>query len=198
MENLPELMAALGAGTVLAKLVDYWIKSREKKREKDKAFTNIFKAVHQVYHVLQVILTNCKAKRVLILKTTNGGGRPKLTGRLYGSVLYEVVEKPLVAVKEDWQNQILDESYLEILFQMSRDGYSVISTDEMQQGILKDVYITQGIEQSWLYEIAQRENEYVYLSVNFTDLDDQDTQVKNLFRVAVSQLVNLFNNHKNL
>lgn len=198
--DIVALVTALGLGTILTKLVEWFIKRQTEKKEKDKAFTLIFEAINEVYHSMQVMLRECRANRILILKTTNGGGRPKLSGRLYSSVIYEVFEYPLSSVKDNWQNQQLDPSYMRILYEAnnSTDGRLIVKTDKLENGILKDVYVGSNIKEAWIYRVLERETEFIYLSVNFTEEQEETPKMKNLFRVGTTNLKNLFSKHSKI
>lgn len=196
--DLVALVTALGLGTVLKTLVDWWIASRKERKANDKAFTQVFKDVHEVYYVLLTMLRNCKADRVVVLKTTNGGGRPTLTGNLYSTVMYEAFEYPLQSVKSNWQNQLLDSQYMSMLFEMNKTGKLVVVTDALPQGILKDLYQKHGIVKSWVYRIHERETEYIYLSVNFTQNEADSPELSDLFRSGVSSLKNLFSKNSKI
>lgn len=191
-----EIITALGLGGALTKLTDYWIQRRKKKDDEEIVFTKIFEAVHDIYYTLLVMLRKSVCHRILILKTTNGGGRPTLTGKLYGSVIYEAFETPLTSNKNNWQNQLLDNSYLELLFEMNKSGFLNVKTEELPEGILKDVYTNDGIVQSWIFKITERENEYIYLSANFIKETKYNSRNRELFRTGLNKLRNIFNENK--
>lgn len=203
--DLVALVTALGLGTAIPKLIDWYIAYKNKKaslahkkKEEDDAFTLIFDAIHNVYYTLLTILRDTKAHRVVILKTTNGGGRPTLTGKLYSSVIYEAFENPLTSVKENWQKQELDPAYMELLFNMNKTGRIAVVTETMQKGILRDLYLAEGIKKSWVYKIYERENEYIYISLNFTEVELEEPALANIFRMGVSRLRKLFSEHNKI
>lgn len=203
--DIVALITALGLGTAIPKLIDWYIaykKRKEaleyKKSEEDNAFTAIFDAIHEVYYTLLTILRDTKAHRVVVLKTTNGGGRPTLTGRLYSSVIYEAFENPLTSVKENWQKQELDPAYMELLFNMNKTGRISVITETMQKGILRDLYLAEGIKKSWIYKIYERENEYIYISLNFTEVELEEPALANIFRMGVGRLRKLFSEHNKI
>lgn len=193
--NIVALVTALGLGTILAKLTDAFIIKWKAKKGSKESFTEVFKAIHEVYYALLILLRNSEAHRVVILKTTNGGGKPRLSGNLYSSVVYEAFEAPLGPVKDFWQNQVLDEAYLGVLFNMNKEGRLLIQTDELKDGMLKNLYAKDEIKCSWLFRIAEREADYIYLSINFTENIEQDYALNDILRVGVSKLIHLFRKH---
>ena len=186
------LLTALGLGPVLMKMVEYWISKRNNSKSKESGFSDVFEAIHKTYYVLMNLLKKSNAKRILLLKTTNGGGRPQLSRKLYVSVMYEVYDDPLGSVKSDWQEQELDPQYLDLLFQMNKEGKLVVETEDLPAGMLRNVYESQGIKQSYIYKIVEREKEYIYISFNFIDRYEADAKMNELFRSGVTKLRLLF------
>ena len=195
MESVAAILTALGVGAVLTKLTEWFIQTQKARREDKKAFTKVFNAIKTLYSTLMTMLRESKAHRVILLKTTNGGGKPRLTGKLYSSIMYEAFESPLRSIKDKWEKQELDQAYMMMLFEMNKTGVLEVRTSEMQDGILKTLYTKDKIIKSLIYRIHERETEYIYLSVNFTEEEKEIPAISDVFRVGIMKLENLFGEH---
>lgn len=193
MNNTIELLTALGVGGVVTRLTSYLISRHKELRAKKKSFGTIFASVHEVYSILNVMLAETDAHRVLILKLTNGGGKPKPGGQLYSSVVYEVFEEPLGGIRRKWQQQRVDEAYVNMMLDVDRDGHAWAVTEAMQDGILKDLYEASNIKKGLAIKIAEKETEYIYLVMNFTENVDETAQFKELMREGLNRLRAIFN-----
>jgi hypothetical protein len=185
------LVSALGIGALLLELLRWGIKRNDMKSSN--SFSNMFKDISLIHDILNSLSSTTPAHRIMILKTTNGGGKPTLTGTLYSSIIYESYDRPLKSIKGRWQRQMLDQSYLSILFKMEgNDGRLIIKTTALKPGILKDLYNTHGVEESHIYRIVAREKEYIYLSANFIDAGQDTAEVNEAFRGALALLKPIF------
>ena len=81
-------------GTGFAKLVDYF-KNKTNKKYLEKLTTNL-QDLSKIYRVIERILSESGAHRVLILKASNGGGVPKPGSEMFVKLLYAAtdVEEP--------------------------------------------------------------------------------------------------------
>ena len=198
MKDLAAILTALGVGAALKQLVEAWIKRRQQKQEQRNTWTRMFSDIHEVYATLNVIVNETNAHRALILRTNNGGGKPKLTGKLYSSVIYESYEAPLKSIRNDWQDQLLDKAYMQLLYEMDKIGYIEVHVDKLEEGTLRDLYTSQSIQYSQIYRMCQRENVYIYLSINFTEKPEDDARFRELMRAGSSRLISLFENSENI
>jgi hypothetical protein len=188
--------------TLMSSIVTMWFKHRldRKAYEKKHAFSKTLPAVHEVYSILNTIKGETEASRVLILKAENGGGRPNLGSHLKSSVLYEVFDAPLETVRKLWQNQPLDEDYIKVLNQLiiTEEKKCMVNVAKLQKGsLLRDNYEANGVKYSHIYEIAEREHSYLYLSVNYTE-GENDAHAKDIERACVNQLRVLFKKNEEL
>lgn len=191
-------LTALGIPTIIMLWVKNYLKERQQKIIAKKSFTNIFNNSVEIVEILQQILNGTNADRVVLLRTKNGGGTPKLGAKLYSSVLHESFTKELEPVREKWQNQLLDNSYILMLYELNNKGKLRISTEEekdyyyLKKGMLRMLYLKDNIRESWVYKIAEQETQYVYLSINFKSKQKYDSVVSDLLRHSISRLQFLF------
>lgn len=169
-----------------------------RKIKKKESFRQVIPKVHHIYDLLNELKTHTKAVRVLILKTENNGGRPKGGCVLKSSIVYEVFDSPLEPIKETWQQQVLDEEYVDILTQMMSNPQrrkSVVTGKLKDHSILKRVYLATGVHSSVLYEIQEREKEYFYLSIIYDKQIDKTAEEFNTKRDFVNRIRLVFSDN---
>ena len=197
------LLALIGTTlTLLTSLATIWFKHKlDKKAYKKKhAFSKTIPSVHEVYSILNTIKGETDSNRAIILKAENGGGRPNLGSHLKSSVLYEVFDSPLESVRKLWQNQPLDEEYIKILNKLivTEDKKCVVEVSKLPKGsLLRENYEANNVKTSHVYEIAEREHSYLYLSINYLS-NDNNAHARDIERACVNQLRVLFNKNKDL
>lgn len=136
-------------------------------RKKGKiAYSNHFEHLTQVYDVMNRTLESTSAKRILILKTSNSGGRPRFGVQLYASVVYEVFQRPFHSIKSDFQKIEIDEVYVTLLSDMARRGKLFIDVKTMNPGMLKNIYDAQNIRAVWIFYIGETIMDFYYASIS--------------------------------
>lgn len=195
------IVATIGLGgtvlTVFVSVLTVYVKSKleELRTKREESFTNTLPIIHEVYAILNKLKRGTKASRILILKTENGGGRPKIGSHLKSSVVYETYDKPLKDVKKNWQDQPLDEDYITLLIDLiqSTDQHITIHTKSLKEdSILRVNYDASGIKKSHIFEIIEKEKQYLYLSVNYINNEPDTQEEKEVLRSCVNQLRNIF------
>jgi hypothetical protein len=146
-----------------------------------------------VQQIIDKVIRESSADRVLILKTENGGGKPRLGSHLYSSVMYE--SSNLDLVKPDYQRLSVDEHYVKMLSDIGPSRRNSLITDKMKNGTLKWIYQREGIKYSEIHYIGETQSAFVYLSVatkaDDNTFDEPITRVE--IEIAISKLVTLFN-----
>lgn len=194
MDNwMVQIIVAVLTGGTVTKIVEWIIVAiKNKKRKK---FTRLLPVIHNIYQHLNTLKRETNCHRVLILKSHNGGGVPKLGSQLRSTVIYEAFDAPLRSLKMAWQNQILDESYVELLYEMNLKGQIAIETKTMPSGILKTLYRSQKLTASRVFKIAEQKKSLIYLVMNYTEdapLDMEDPRQADIIRVIISDLRTIF------
>lgn len=168
-------------------------------RPRSKAFPRVLRAMHEVYDELHELMTMSGAVRAVILRTTNGGGVPRLGAPLYSSILYEAYRKPSRSIRKDWQNQQIDEQYSKMLTDICSGGTVEIIAENMSDGDLRTLYKSQGILGAFVGLISMEEKRLIYLSLEFAEKDDTEgvdigrTEIENEgIRAGVNRLRAIF------
>lgn len=174
------------------KLAELGYKIWTRKMDERKPFTKLYPKIHSVFQTIQTIMRYTSASRVVILKTTNGGGIPRLGAKLCSSVLYETFDAPLSAVKPNWQKQELDASYIELMSRMDENGELEVIASELAPGILSNLYAKDGIFKTHIFKIRERKKDYIYLAINYTEAVIPTVNSLDAIRAGVSRLRTLF------
>lgn len=136
-----------------------------------KFFNNLFSTprkqiqkVVNIYDSMHVVLDETAVERFLIFKAHNGGGIIKPHTPLYISVLYEDYTHPFKSVKDDYQRLAVDEALIRILAQLPASKSVKIRTEELEKGIVKDIYEGEGVKYSEIFYLGQDRKNIYYCS----------------------------------
>lgn len=180
------LGALVGAGGVLAQLIA-WIRSYRERRAR-KVTTRGFEAIGRVHALMNLLMADTKANRVLVLKAENGGGVPAPGRQIQSSVLYEIRDRRMKSNIRRWQKRPLDGPYADILSDVLRDGHARVVTDELETGVLRDIYEAEEIAWAEVYLLLTTGSAVFYLSLNHLEADEPTPAERELTRSAVNEI----------
>lgn len=123
----------------------------------------------KIYDVLSSAVERPFIHRVLIMKSENGGGVPSAGSQLYTSVIYEEFRAPAKSVKREYQRIMMDAAHHRLLNKVIKDGYADVMLDEMEPGLLKMIYASEGVYCSRLFFIKATRSALFYGSISTTD-----------------------------
>ena len=165
-----------------------------KKGKKKNEFKTAYETVTELHYNLDYILSETSAERALILKSENGGGKPRIDAHLYSSVIHEAFNG-LPSIKDKWQRQRIDADYSKLLSELTnRKIYTIFVEDLEDKSILKDNYISAGIKMSRVIELYEDDKKYIYMSLNYLEIPSEDKRPNEMdaIRAAVTNLKKLF------
>lgn len=192
-----ELLAVImGSSLVLWMVKTFYeeVKRHLKRKKESKPFAPVFDKVSDVYQILNELKVSTHADSAVVMRSHNGGGKPQLGHPLFSSVEYEVYGEGLKSIRRSWNKQRVDEVYIKMLKKLDDKGAINIYLDSMDSGMLKEMYFVNHVLASKVFKIHETENDYYYLSVNFSTTTDIDNPVINSkCRICVNDIINLFN-----
>ena len=151
------LSTMLGAGGLAAILqtVRWW-----KDREHEHVPQGLMD-ISKIYNILQQAKDVTDASRVVLLKLHNGGGRPQAGNSMYSTALYEVYCDGQTPIAQNWQAERIDNDgqYREMVIEMYDNGITRLSTHEMPQSKLRDLYERVGVARSIVKSVGGKQNE---------------------------------------
>ena len=165
-----------------------------KKGKKKNEFKTAYETVTELHYNLDYILSETSAERALILKSENGGGKPRIDAHLYSSVIHEAFNG-LPSIKDKWQRQRIDADYSKLLSELTnRKIYTIFVEDLEDKSILKDNYISAGIKMSRVIELYEDDKKYIYMSLNYLEIPSEESRPSEMdaIRAAVTNLKKLF------
>lgn len=162
------LGAMLGSGglaVTILKLIEKWVDHR-----RQKASGRAILGGADIYEAMNKYLDATKAERVLLLYTSNGGGIPSPARPVYCSILYEVKNPNLNPIRSLFQQMPLDQGYTSMLKEVIVNGQADFNIEDMPEGFLKDLYLSEGVISSRITEVHRTEERYYYLSARWDDV----------------------------
>lgn len=189
------MMALAAAGTFSALiysgkdlLVEYWDHQSESTN-----FVEALVNIGAVHDVLDNLRANVNADRCVVLFAHDSGSIPTTTSPLFSSVLYDSRSNNAKGELADWQTQLLDKVYVDMLIDLYSKNHIVVITEDMKEGILKDTYQSIGITHAEIHKIYVTESKFIYLSVTWSDEDDRPPvfQYNDYSRKALGKLQRL-------
>ncbi len=134
-------------------------------REQKKRYNMKLGQVHDIYRIMNDVLRKTNAERFLILESRNGKGVPRIGTQLYVSVLYEDYNSPFESVKKKYQRLEADGQYIRMLKQIYDNDDIAFFTHDMPDGLLKDIYVNEGVFWSYVFRIGQGDKSFLYGSI---------------------------------
>ncbi len=161
-------------------------------------FTKQLELRNAVYKIFDDVFQQTAIKRFVIIKTENGGGKPRLDSQLYLSVIFEDFLKPFTPLTNRFQRVICEKEYVELLRKVSIDGVINNMVEEMPDGITKYFLEDQGVAFNQMWYIYESKTAFYYCSVS-TDADGMGDMTsfnsQLVIRMAVNRLAILFKKH---
>lgn len=160
-----------------------------------KHFSDQITSRHEVYKLMAGVTKSTSSKRFLILKTTNGGGKPKVGSKIYASVLYEDVYHPFKSVINIYTRVVVDGEYVNMLRKVALDGFVSLDVPNMNPGLLREIYESEGVFFSQIFYLHETAEAFYYCSVatDETGVFGMTTKPEQLtIRLTVDKLRNIF------
>lgn len=200
MANIFDNLLTGGVGAALVVLLGniiLWYLANIKS-EQTGLTSNNFEGVSDFQETIDRVINGTGAQRGLMMKTENGGGKPRLGTHLYASVLYEGYKHPLNSVKNDYQRILVDDIYVKMLSDIGPTTSNKLIVSRMKDGILKKIYQREGIIYSEVHYIGETEDAFFYISFSTTNNDDKFDEPNDRveIEIAVSKIRRLFEEMK--
>lgn len=191
IEIIVAIIGTGAIGTAIKAIRDIWLKHLEKKKNR---FSNIIPLINETYDILNELLVHSKAKKITVLKTTNGGGIPKIGKEINSTIIHEVYDNPMKGFKQKWQKQHIDAGYVQILCAMVEDEETDVNTKNLKDCLIKQIYASQKITNSLFIKIHENDQRMIYLTLNYMNLAHDNLAGKQHITIAKSKLKNIFSN----
>lgn len=189
--NWIDLLNTGGAVVLITTVSNAIVKQVEKRQRYKKAIGKI----SEIYDVFNRVIDDSNADRVLILKGSNGGGRPTIGSNLYVSVLHEMSVKGIEQIKGQYQNILVDDAYIRLMQKLIETREIEIQTKELpENSFVRLTYEKENLKHSYLYEIKANANTYFFGSFSTKETGGFSPSDKLAFRLAIDKIKKIFEN----
>lgn len=202
MGDLLDSLLTGGVGVALIGLLGniiLWYLNSNKRQKTTQTISSDFINVSEFQESIDRVLSDTGVQRILLMKTEDGGGKPRLGTHLYASVLYEGYKHPLNSVKNDYQRLLVDDIYVKMLSDIGPSTSNKLLVSRMKDGILKKIYQRETIVYSEVHYIGETDDAFFYISFATTDNDDRFDEPNDRveIEIAVSKIRVIFEGIKN-
>jgi len=203
MEDIVNTLLTGGVAVALigvaSQLLFWWLNYEKPPnyKEEGEVSSTYFDDLIEIQQIMERVLNKTDVQRFLILKTENGGGKPRLGSHLYASVMYEAIDEPLESVRDDYQRLLVDDIYVKMLSDIGPGIPNKLIRNKMKDGILKRIYLKENIAYSEVHYIDETDSAFFYLSLATSEDSRFDNPIDRVeIEIAISKLVNIFDRIK--
>lgn len=189
-------IAIVSSGGLVAfiALIREWVKRRASLKQ-DVGYASI----NKVYILIQNLLSESGANRVVIIKSENGGGIPGPGSVLKNSVLFEVCDSIVSPLRDQWQQVRIDQKYSTILTNVNTEGYSDIQISEMDNNsVLYEFFDLGKAEQARFHRVCATERALIYIAAFYDHGIALSSKDKVFIRTSAQSLCGIFKRHHSL
>lgn len=163
-----------------------------KRKRNKKPFKKAFLDISKLYEIMNMVMVDTSAHRVIIYRSHNGGGKPKLGKPLYCTAQYEVFRSSR-SKKKDWIGQELDVGYVNLLSKVDQKSTIDLFLDTMPDGILKADYFGDNVTSAVVIKVHETSSNFYYLEIRHqSKADISGPTYKNVCRPYINSIRTLF------
>jgi hypothetical protein len=171
------------------------------KRRAAKKYERGYKNIHQIYQLIQQLLSSTVADRILICKSENGGGIPSPGTDVKSSVLWEVCDSDVQPISDSWQVVPLDQAYSLVLTNITSQGFVNVRATDLQAGTtLRDLLTVAHTNRAAMFRICATRHALLYLSVHYASEAGEETSEHDRVEIrrVLQKLRQIFSKHHQL
>lgn len=184
---------ALLSGAAAAKVIDIGYNYLVEKRKAKKQATESIDKTVQIYTALQSIPDH-QCLRRNIFKAHNGGKMLDTRTHKYVSLLYEDYRHPFESTINDIQQWRVDEGYLRMLAQVSKEKIVHLYVNDVDSKKLKNMYESQDVKYASVHYIGEDGMNLYYASfASNQDIPQFDVDTRAGIDFAIDKITRLMN-----
>jgi len=170
-------------------------KTEEVSEKPEHLHDTVFEDLLEIQQVIERLLNKTTIHGVHVMKTENGGGRPRVGNNIYISILYEAIKDHTYSSKDDYQKMLIDEAYVRLLNTIGSTSPISLKVSEMEEGMLKRIFDNVGIKYAEMYFIGETDTAFYYLSISTTEENYEIDKIVDRveIEIAINKLRNTFN-----
>jgi len=148
------------------------------------------KKIVEIYEVMNSVLNSTQIQRILIFKVHNGGNFIRPSSGMYVSVIYEDYRSPFSSVKEKYQKIPIDREYAKMLLEVMENKKCTFETDKLRDGLLKDIYIADGVKKSVISLLKEEKKAIYFCSMATSQIGEFTMKEKLDIDIAINKIKN--------
>jgi hypothetical protein len=113
------------------------------------------KVMSDLNKVVEETFQETNADRFLVLMAANGIEKYKVVSALYESSKSDKELRVVDAVRR-YQNILIDDQYREMLYMAEQYGLVWLKTNEMEDCLLKELYVSEGVTESFIFFLFRK------------------------------------------
>lgn len=165
------------------------------KHRASKKYDSGYSHIREIYELIQQLLSDSKANRVLVLLSENGGGIPSPGTQVKTSVYHEVCDSPAKPISEFWQLVPIDQDYASVLADINTKGHATLEVSELHETALRDLLVVGEASRVYMFRICATPHALLYLSIQYHGDEVMSEHDRVETRGIVTQLCGIFNKH---
>lgn len=190
------IIAVVSSGGLVAliALIREWTKRRASSKQ-DVGYASI----NKVYMLIQKLLTDSGANRVVVIKSENGGGIPGPGSVIKNSVLFEICDSNVIPLRDQWQQVRIDQNYSTVLTSVNTEGFAETRRLEMDlNSVLFEFFDIGTAEQARFYRVCATERSLIYIAAFYGHGIALSSKDKVTIRTTAQSLCGIFKKHHSL
>jgi hypothetical protein len=150
------------------------------------------KKIVRIYDEMHRVVELTEVQRFIIFKAHNGGGLIRTNTPLFVSALHEDYSAPFTSVKETYQQVSVDGEYIRMLSAICENKSVKLKTSEMKEGLLKDIYVAEGVRYAEIYFLGQDRKNLYFTSIAsaWEDGWSKDPEQELVVKLAINSIRN--------
>lgn len=148
----------------------------------------------EIIGIIDEMVTTLGADKGLLLFTSNGGGIPSAGKITYVTMLFECIHSRILGTSRSaFQNIPCDTGYIKMLNRILAEGYLAGDAATLDDGFLKDLYVTEKVSHFAIFPVIQTKMRFYYLSVRWYEGDviPDCPAIRTACLAAVGQIANI-------
>jgi hypothetical protein len=155
----------------------------------------------KIYKEMDSLVDEENVDRVMFISLHNGGGRIIPGKAKYISIIEEAKSSKITSCVEKHQKKLVDIEYMERMIQpiFSPTNMTKIITNELNSGLIKELYVSEGIKEVIIVYMAFNQDYIWYLTINsHTHINEKDEDLLKKIHSARNVIANVLEDYYQL
>jgi len=180
----------------------------DKKEVIDQLFYDLLTGAVKIQDIIEEVMREIGAARIMIVKVENGGGVPQLGAVQTMTVLNESINRAytppaglVTPIKQDIQAYTIDRDYQKLLLKvMENNGMWIYTPDDLKYSVFGKLYASQGIQKSLILHLTNlpalgndpTKGFFIFMSVQFTSDVELTPKIESEYAIAQEKIKNIY------